>query len=615
VRQALNSSHPNKYPGYGRYLTLPDLGISILDNADYRSLISQYSIRDCLLYLAGLNLALQNEDVSNRSFVDLLFSELFPNHDVPSTDQKTGFDLVPICPAHFRNLIQLLLKYGCIGEGRKLTDSASLYDIGVLLLQGIEHETCKVKLLDTSDRYHDLSIYLDIVHRGYIRSTRVDEELLLKEYIVDVVSKRLSIHDKFLDYYGFSLDHFQTVMHGLLTHYQMYTSRSLIARSGMALDFDFTMGQMRANSALRCFMKEHYICRLDRWNNTRQAEFNMASLSERPLALYGNSLMCLDIEFLRERVARELWNLCRHPEISPNSGTFASESGYAAEDYVIGMLKQVTRKGGGVWMSPKSILTGKAATDALIVDRRVAVLFEVKSSTVPTSIKYGTSPEDLGKSLDEKFIQGSVTNKQGFRQIRDSLEYMLGNKQKYHLDDVEHIIPCLVVLDDTLTWGPCYQYMQDRAEELFVGFGSLVNKPVILHVEDIRALVRRSRCWSITRMILRLSRKSIKHFGTPYNAICTLWKEEVLEKSSLELNVIRPMAMIDRSIELLEMAPEQPVRKCDICDSEMSFQHSPRSTLKWMCWKCGISYIATEEEANEQMAYRKMILDGCSDST
>jgi hypothetical protein len=324
-------------------------------------------------------------------------------------------------------------------------------------------------------------------------------------------------------------------------------------------------------------------------------------------------VMCLDQDFLTIRIAKTLWNIVADLSKSMSiDGKVAHLSGDLFEDYCNRLLTAAVRAApaGTAWMASRQELE-KAALDGLYVQDKVAVAFEFKSAPLPLKPLFATEPSSLGAAIKEAVIIGKKKpngkdDRRGFIQCRNHLRTMLNNKSVYHLDGVTKIIPCVVTVEDALTWSPCYTYATREAKSLFTEFGELVSNPVLIHVEDLGLIAARSRIRPLPKIILDLSAGLSAADACTRNMIHRIVTDSKLQSSGQKIEIERPTDFLDRAIKYLESHPLSEETPCPMCDpaelpSALKLIPGKDGRLVFWCSRCEQEFPATDEQISAHL--------------
>ena len=561
-------------------------------------LISQFSVVEVIPILARFNVALQAGVASDRGLqlgiCRFFFSPKTAN--LLLSDQGIA-QTTPLTPVHFRLAIWLLLAYGGRNSGQNLASLDDRRLMGRILLNVPFALTRTVDKTDDQDLAF-LKAELDLAHSGYRSSTRPFEDFCVKGFIVKELIEKLALKDVLLDERGYTPGQFQTAITALWLHFRNHTPAFIANSSASSLNFDYMMGQVHAPKAVGNYILKELTHDLDApYGGSASDRANLAELAFRPLAVHDGMIICLDLDYMQVRAARSMWNLASDlAKRDGRQGKFTNEAGDYFEAYCNRLLRaaELAGKEHGAWMAPPELL--KQTADGLFVCGNIAVIFEMKCPPLPVKAMFSTDPRELATAIQDKVITGKVGDPRGFIQCANHLRMMLSNQALFHLKSVTTIIPCVITMEDALTWMPCYGYTTHKAKELFAEFGDLVARPTILHTEDLGMLAERSALRSLPEMILKISEGVRLADACTKNIISKHWSEEWLEASGKRVDMTRPIDFVDQAIDYLESFPESVERSCPDCSRPLIGGLGRDGLRQLWCPGCSRSFEATEED-------------------
>jgi hypothetical protein len=213
--------------------------------------------------------------------------------------------------------------------------------------------------------------------------------------------------------------------------------------------------------------------------------------------------LCVDSYLLVDKLAAGLyWSLNRALESDRRvTGDFSGLWGRLVEDHVLDVLDYAIAPTAARLV--KNPLYEKRedeeAFDAMVLDGRHAVVFQVKGLFAKASLKYSGRGKAFFKGLTEKFgnVPGAATY-QLSRNIR--LTFGIPRSRRLRnvaLDDVRCVWPVVVVLDPILDFELSSRVLAERFERhaaRIVPRADLTIRPVIfLQVEDVEMLAEHLR--------------------------------------------------------------------------------------------------------------------------
>ncbi|MBS1719789.1 MAG: hypothetical protein JST35_05005 [Armatimonadetes bacterium] len=585
------------------YLSPELLGIAQLSASDLTEIAQNISRISVLPFLARMNVALETGGADDEDFQLRCFTPLISHYTAGSpVTNPTQLRLTIFTPHHFRLVIWLILTHGCSGTNSVLEDDQVGHNIGTLLLHSEQALSPSVRELKSSDPLWLPNLEISM-RRGYRMSTRSLEDFSVKGYLLTRLMDRLSLHEVFYERYGFTHVQLQTALNALWLHFRNHGPRLVESNVGTGIGFSYLMGIVRAPKAVGDFILENMVLDLSESHLSSEEQFaNLSMIANRPLAYWQGVVICLDLDYLAAKAARTLWNLTNATAQAKRIGAFTGEMGGVFEEYCNTILTATCRARGrqNAWMAPKSLL-GETA-DGFYVEGEVAVVFEFKSAPMGYSAIYTTDPQVLADEINRKYIVGSDGDPQGFIQCANHLEFIAARKEEFRLKGVKYVVPCVVMMDDIMTWAPCYEFATQRAKELFQRFDGRsfkVSNPIILHSEDLGLLAERACLASIPRMMLRIARVRLSMDLCTKNLITRLWPQDIVDEVQSEKFVVRPTDFLDMSIEYLGDT-EEPGKPCSACGSSCKLFSSNDGAIYW-CDNCQESVYATDEEVRQEL--------------
>lgn len=232
--------------------------------------------------------------------------------------------------------------------------------------------------------------------------------------------------------------------------------------------------------------------------------------------------LCIDSYLLADKLAAGLYWSINHALESDCSvtGDFSSLWGMLVEDHVLDVLDYaVAPTAARLVKNPRyEKKEDEEAFDAMVLDGRHAVVFQVKGLFARANLKYSGRGNAFFKGLTEKFgnVPGAATY-QLSRNIR--LTFGIPKPRRLRnlvLDDVRCVWPVVVVLDPILDFELSCRVLAQRFERRaakIIPRADLTTRPVVfMQVEDIEMLAQHVRDRDFT-LVECLQQKSAEDPG------------------------------------------------------------------------------------------------------
>jgi hypothetical protein len=577
-----------------------DIGIEQLSAQQLIELANGVSAPSAVNLLSRINVALETEAGDDSAFHGELCRLFFPEEILKArVKPDLGVPLRLVTPRHLRLVIWLLLEHGCYSGGLSADQWGTRQRLGELLFHAPGVLVAQVPRYPDTSPLALLALELSMNNGGYRSSSRALEEFSVKGHILTRLVKDYNLESDFEQRFGFTPVALQTAIVAIWLHFQKQTPEFLSAVDSSTIGFSYMMGQIGVNRAVGDFISRNmaHDLRATRHESNRQVA-DLSQLVDRPLAIFNGSVACLDLEYLRSRASRVLWNIATKL-VGEKVGEFGNDAGKYFEEYCRRLTSAAVeaRADRGSWQAPEELI--RKTVDDLIVDGETAVVFEYKSYPLSPAALYGTEPRNLADEIDKKFIFGGK-KAAGFLQCANHLRRML-NDRRFRLEGVKKIVPCLVTTEDSLSWLFCNRYARNRAAPLFQEFGNRIEPPVILHTEDLGMLVERSSKRSLPSLIQRLSHIDLGDDIHTKNAITRIWPQEVLDRSGQKVEIQRPTDFLDQALEFIQTDDPAP-NICPNCGRARFFVRSGGQPHYW-CSHCEQGEPTSELEAQEQREY------------
>ena len=571
------------------FVTGSFVGWDLPTREEFAAAVAEYSLLEVLPILAQINVALQAGGLDDESYTTALFKWMFsPADQLQIEAVQTPFVKCIVTPMQLRYGMLALLRFGNREGGCSLQDPNALHRFGRLLLFSVDLFSPDIPIASEPGLDQFLGIALSQINAGYYRSGRLLADALLKAHLLQTLPA-LGVDKQIQETLGINSVDLQTVLLSLVLHFEKQDPLFLSHGLSTFLDYEGHLRGTKATAAIgQAILREATFALSDlppRSLDPLAEPLSLKALAERPLAYFEGSLCCLDLDFLTIRASRGRWNLATATMTKRQRGVFGDRTGDLFQQYCSRLLETAAAARESAWSASKDLLE-HAPADGLFVDGDYAVVFEFKSAPLPHSAVYGSDPTALGKAIDEKFVFGDGKAAYGFSQCANHLGTMLKETERFHLDSVRHIVPCIVLADDVMTMFPAYAYTVLRSEPLFEHFGPLVDRPVILHYDDLLMLVERSKYKRLSHMVYRLAKANIMTELSIRNAILDRWPIEAVFAAGLYVEIDHPRDLLDQAVARLDAGSAPLKEDCRKCGHPMKLVLGPPS-LTWLCQACG----------------------------
>ena len=575
------------------------IGLDQLTDEQLQDLFSKIDRTELLSTLSAIGMSLTNDGFLDeklqtrlvRDFIDPQYYNRLSEYRSPVTSQ--GGRPILFGPPQIRKAMGHALAYSSDGQ-QALSDDSLRYELGTALLSfndsgadvafpkgGGIASLQRAVALETSVYRQDKHLGLDQRwYSAFAKSVFDDAELLAA----------------FVDFHSCDPTELVMAMLCINLYFMGYEAESYKQVQNPAIDLRYIFGKCGiSKNAANSFIQQS----CGRMAELRPSNDPIAStrdLYSRPYLLLDNhGIIPLDLSFARVQFSRGLFEAAGLA-IGGKKPLYARK-GKAFENYCSELMEHVARQRGGKWFPPDRY--NGHEIDGMYIEAGIGLLFEDKSTFVPTLQKTNPDVTDLRQTLREKFIDD-----EGISQLATRLHAIRAGKiNRFRGADV--IVPILLVEDPFVATRQIQSFLREESMDLFPT-GSK-NLPVcVLHHRDLYRIVERAKGYHPIAIIEAINSGPLGYSNE--DTIIQKFPYEELERKGRTFELPEPNGYEPQAFdEMMVRFQRHDEAMCDKCN-----HHLTRLILDDVrilrCKSCGVTRPETEQETLDfQADYEKAV--------